>query len=455
MAFKKAVRATKPLRITLTGPPGCGKSWTALSIGTGLGGRIAVIDSEKGSASLYAHRFDFDTDLLEVFDPRIYIDKIHEAEDAGYSVIIIDSLSHAWSGRGGTLDIVQKFTDRSRSKNSYTEGWSQGTPIQNALIDAIMSSRCHMITTLRTKIEYSIDSDPRTGKMSPKKLGMAPVQRQDVEYEFDIIGEMDLEHNLIVSKTRFEELDNEVLRKPGKELGEMLVRLLNETGEVPRGQENAQPNGQSVSRPVAPNPPEVPPGIVTHEMVARIKALIEANGIGDYDLRAALARKGVSSVDRLTIEDAQDWIHKLQRALESETAVEQIAQRVEGATAEEAAEGSGARPLAESPGKETVLYAIGRIVNGHWGFDYGPTNDLNDMISTTPDYVDHKIMILSKEGHPIPFKVWDVVSESWKDFIESQANQEEKQAADYVIADQPRRLSNANPRSPRLKPPDH
>lgn len=371
MAFQKAVRSTKRLRITLTGPPGSGKTYTALSIASGLGGKIALIDSEKGSASLYAlqegeppnpGKFEFDTDILGSFDPRIYVEKIQEAERAGYPIIIIDGLSQAWNGKGGLLELVEKFTARSKSKNGFTEGWSQGTPIQNQLIDAIMSSSAHIISTMRTKVEYVIENDSRTGKMSPRKIGLAPVQRQDIEYEFDIVGEMDMQNNLIVAKTRWSRLRGEVIENPGAELGRMLNGWLNDVGgggeEISRPAPTppaAQVSRPSPSRAISPAPARpVPSGLATPEMVASLEALIKAVGLTGYQQREALAKRGVSSVERLTVEDATAMIHKLQAHMEGATAVEQVARRIEGAAPEEAARNAGARPQAVASDADAV-----------------------------------------------------------------------------------------------------
>ncbi len=106
MPFTKAKRTNAKLRLAITGTAGSGKTYGALLIAKGLEGKIAVIDTECGSASLYSHLVDFDVcNLTPPFDPRRYVQLIHEAENEGYSVIIIDSLSHEWNGDGGCLDL--------------------------------------------------------------------------------------------------------------------------------------------------------------------------------------------------------------------------------------------------------------------------------------------------------------------------------------------------------------
>jgi hypothetical protein len=196
MAFQKATKKKAKLRMSVDGPPGSGKTYTALTVAGLLGDKVAVIDSEYGSASKYADKFEFDT--LELPDHRLerYIAAIQEAAAAGYPVLIIDSLSHAWNGKGGALETVDKLKSASKSKNAFTEGWSAVTPLQHKLFDAILSYPGHVICTLRTKMAYEIVGG------QPKKIGLAPVQRDGVEYEFDIA--VSLTHNgmLSVGKSR-------------------------------------------------------------------------------------------------------------------------------------------------------------------------------------------------------------------------------------------------------------
>ena len=203
--FQKATKTAARARVALIGPSGSGKTYTALTIAREIGGKIALIDTEHGSASKYADEFDFDTAALDLFDPRRYIEAIQAADQAGYDVLIIDSLSHAWSGVGGALELVDKARARSQSNNSFT-AWKDVTPLHNKLVETILASRCHVIATMRAKTEYVIEADSR-GKQAPRKVGMAPVQRDGIEYEFDVVADLDLDHRFIVSKTRCKVLD--------------------------------------------------------------------------------------------------------------------------------------------------------------------------------------------------------------------------------------------------------
>lgn len=225
--FKKAVKSESKLRLAITGPSGSGKTYTGLSIATALadGGAVAVIDTENGSASKYADVFDFDVaEMHAPFKPEKYVAAISEAAAAGYKVILLDSLTHAWSGTGGLLDIVDEAAKKSPSKNTYM-AWKEGTPLQNQLIDAIIQAPIHVVATMRSKAEYVIEQNER-GKSAPKKVGMAPIQRDGMEYEFDIVLQMTLDNDAIVEKTRCSAIAGRVLAKPGKDLAGILKTWL-------------------------------------------------------------------------------------------------------------------------------------------------------------------------------------------------------------------------------------
>ena len=230
--FKKAVKEAAKLRMAISGPSGSGKTYTALSLATHLakGKPIAVVDTENGSASKYADIFAFDVaEMHAPFHPEKFIAAIAEATEAGYGVVILDSISHAWAGTGGVLDIVDQAAKRSRSGNTYT-AWKEGTPVQNKLIDAIVQSGVHIIVTMRSKTEYVLQDDGR-GKQAPKKIGMAPVQRGEFEYEFDIVLDMDIDNNGVVSKTRCPALVSGVFPRPGAEMAGIISAWLSDGAE--------------------------------------------------------------------------------------------------------------------------------------------------------------------------------------------------------------------------------
>jgi hypothetical protein len=237
LQFSKATKKRAKLRLALMGPAGFGKTYTALAIGETLGKRIAVIDSERGSSELYSDRFNFDVLTLDTFSPQHYIDAIYAAEKAGYDVLIIDSLSHAWSGIGGALEMVDNVAARSRSQNRFT-AWRDVTPVHNAMVDAIIRVNMHVIVTMRVKTEYTMEKDEK-GKTVPVKIGLQPIQRDGLEYEFTVVADLHENHSLTVSKTRCPALDGKVFRDPGRNVGELLLSWL-ESGEEAKPQAPVQ-----------------------------------------------------------------------------------------------------------------------------------------------------------------------------------------------------------------------
>jgi nucleoside-triphosphatase THEP1 len=228
--FKKATKAQAKLRLGLIGPAGSGKTMTALRVAHGLGGRIAVIDTERGSASLYAGErgLGFDVLELETYEARHFIEAIADAEAAGYEVLIIDSLSHAWAGKGGILEFVDKAAKRSGG-GSFS-GWRDATPLHNQLVDAILGAKMHLICTLRSKVEHVIEQV--NGKTQVRKVGLQPVQRDGLEYEFTVVGDVNQDHELIVTKTRAAFLKDAIVREAGEELGKQLRAWLG-SGDAP------------------------------------------------------------------------------------------------------------------------------------------------------------------------------------------------------------------------------
>lgn len=223
--FKQAIKHESKLRLAIAGPSGSGKTYTALAVGTSMG-RVALLDTERGSASKYADLFTFDVLELEPpFHPDRFIEVINAASAAGYDVLVLDSLTHAWNGQGGLLEIVDEISRRMRNPNSFA-AWKDATPIQNRLIDALTSAKIHIIATMRSKQEYSQEKDEKTGRMVVRKLGMAPIQRDGMEYEFDIVLDMDIDNTAVVSKTRCSALTGRAIQKPGKALADTLQEWL-------------------------------------------------------------------------------------------------------------------------------------------------------------------------------------------------------------------------------------
>ncbi|HWG32941.1 MAG TPA: ATP-binding protein [Gemmatimonadaceae bacterium] len=249
MAFKKAVKEQSKLRLALDGLAGTGKTYSSLAVADAIGklmrehghgeGRIAVIDSERGSASLYADKFDFDVDELESFSPLTYVERIKEAEHLGYDIIVCDSISHAWMGKDGALDQKDEAAARSSSGNTWT-AWRAVTPKHNAFVDAMLQCKAHFIATMRQKMEYAQQSDGK--KTEIVKLGLAAIQREGMEYEFTVVGDLDHTHTLKISKSRISTIAlGEQFEKPGEAFGRRLYQWLT-SGAPPMPRQEPKPD---------------------------------------------------------------------------------------------------------------------------------------------------------------------------------------------------------------------
>lgn len=276
--FAKATKRQSRARVALIGPSGSGKTYTSLSIATALGKRVAVIDTERGSASKYADLFDFDVLELNNFDPRNYVKAIIDAGD--FDVLVIDSLSHAWTGRGGALELKDEAAKRSRSNDSFG-AWREVTPIHNQLVDAILDAPMHVIATMRSKTEYVVEQDDR-GKNRVRKLGLAPVQRDGLEYEFDVVADLTLDLDFIVSKSRCPALTGQVINKAGAQVAQTLSSWLSD-GEIDGGSAPAVEAAES--REVEPaSTSAVPPDLAA---ITTVKEFL-------HTARAALGSAGMA-----------------------------------------------------------------------------------------------------------------------------------------------------------------
>lgn len=229
MTFQKAVKHESKLRLAITGPSGAGKTYTALNIAKHLAaGKIAVVDTEHGSASKYADIFEFDVlEMQPPYSPLRFVEFIAEAAAEGYKVIILDSLTHAWSGTGGMLDLVDEIAKRNArggTPNSFA-AWKDAGPIQSKMIEAIVGAPIHVIATMRSKQDYAQEKNEQ-GKTVVRKVGMAAQQREGFEYEFDVVIDLDIDHNGIITKSRAPVLADKVIAKPGREVADMLNEWL-------------------------------------------------------------------------------------------------------------------------------------------------------------------------------------------------------------------------------------
>lgn len=230
--FEPVTRAKSKARIALTGPSGSGKTLSALYLAFGITGdwsKIALIDTEHERGRFYANREDFKTgsflysSMTPPYDPDKYIDYVQSAAQAvgEDGVVIVDSFSHAWDNTGGVLDIKSQIAQQ-RGKNDYT-AWDEAGKIQNNLVNTILSVNCHTIVTMRAKMAYAMEVNER-GKTVPVKIGLAPVQRENTEYEFDIVFQLDRQHTATLSKdtTFLDSFSGVIIPELGKQLGEWL-----------------------------------------------------------------------------------------------------------------------------------------------------------------------------------------------------------------------------------------
>lgn len=224
MDFVDATPEAEKARIALQGPSGCGKTWSALRIAGGLGGQIGLIDTEKRSARKYGRAFQFKTLDMSHYDPMNLVRAIAKAAERHIDVLIIDSFSHFWSGKGG---ILSKVDDAARGMKGNTfGGWKDVRPIESTMLDALLSFPGHLIVTMRVKTEWSIEENER-GKKVPVKVGLKPEQRDGLDYEFDLVGELDLSHDLTVTKSRITDIAvGHVEQMAGEEFGKRIADWL-------------------------------------------------------------------------------------------------------------------------------------------------------------------------------------------------------------------------------------
>jgi hypothetical protein len=208
--FRPATKDGFNATVAIQGPSGSGKTWTGLSIASGLaeGQRFAVIDTERGAAALYVNDLDvaFDTLPMHRYDPRDLQKALAAAAQAGYPVVMVDSLSHFWKGTDGTLDQVEKA--KSKYGGNKFAGWKDGTPLQNEMIEALMAYPGHVVVTMRSYVHWVLENG------SPVNKGMRAEQRKGIEFEFGVAAEMDEANRLRFIKSRCPSFRGLVLNQP-------------------------------------------------------------------------------------------------------------------------------------------------------------------------------------------------------------------------------------------------
>jgi hypothetical protein len=225
MKLQKAQRKHAKIKMALQGPSGSGKTMSALLLAYGLcqdWSKIAVIDTENHSSELYAHLGEFLVlSLSAPFTPERYMEAIQVCEKSGVSVIILDSITQEWET---LLDYHSSLTG-----NSFTN-WSKITPRHNEFIRHIVQSTCHVIATIRTKQDYVLSE--KNGKMVPEKVGLKSVQRENVDYEFTLVFDLDIRNNASASKDRTGLFFGKPERKITHETGRLIAAWCTEGSPV-------------------------------------------------------------------------------------------------------------------------------------------------------------------------------------------------------------------------------
>lgn len=230
--FTKAQRTQAKIKLAITGPAGSGKTYSALRLARGLigrNGKIALIDTENGSASLYSEQFDFDVHNLEPpFEDTRFIEGISAAVNAGYDALIIDSASHFW-------EAILEFKDKldRRGGNSFSN-WNEAGKHFKDVLNAVLHSPIHVIACLRSKTEYVVETNER-GRNIPRKVGLAPVMRDGIEYEFTTVFDIDLSHQAATSKDRtglFTDKVFQITEETGEKIAQWLKTSADRTAAV-------------------------------------------------------------------------------------------------------------------------------------------------------------------------------------------------------------------------------
>lgn len=225
LVFEQATTENVYARIAIAGATGNGKTLTALKLARGFGGKTLVVDTERNTARIYSNHPDtpkpFYIFNLTRYEPAAYRQVIAEAIAQDVKVLIIDSITPSWSGKGGVLEIA----------DGDFRGWKNANPEYTKLVEAITGNndKLHVIVTLRSKMDYSMEINPATGRTEVKKHGLKPIHRDEFLYEFDLVGDMLSDHSITfagVGKSRFEALTDRTFEKPGAELAELILKTL-------------------------------------------------------------------------------------------------------------------------------------------------------------------------------------------------------------------------------------
>ena len=267
LQIRKAERKQAKLRLALAGPSGSGKTYSALLIAMGLGGgKIGMIDTERGSGELYSHLCDFDVISLDPpYTVSRYIEAMKMFEQAKYDTIIIDSITHEWAGEGGLLRSKEQLDTKAAASGNFNPfaSWAKITPHHDRFISAMLSSPCHIVATMRAKSVYVQEGS------TIKKRGVEPVQRDQIEFEFTVVMDINAEHIAVASKDRTE-LFGGWMEQITPRVGERLLHWLN-VGETVSPERESNDHSDAT-------PPASPSNPVSPDDVGRGAGKLEQEG---------------------------------------------------------------------------------------------------------------------------------------------------------------------------------
>jgi hypothetical protein len=229
ITFQPATKAGTRARVALIGPPSSGKTYTSLILARAFGGTTGLIDTERRTARKYADEFDFQWHGWSgEYAPELLTGAVLDSAEAGIDTLIIDGGSPFWSGAGGMLEQVDRATARAGRSDKFGSGWNEMRPVERQMLDALASYPGHLILTLRTKIEWVLERNDQTGKWGPRRVGTKPDQREGIEYDFDVVADMD-DHgsSMTFAKSAVPELPGgTVVHKPTDAVGFAIIKWL-------------------------------------------------------------------------------------------------------------------------------------------------------------------------------------------------------------------------------------
>lgn len=317
MSFKKATKSQSKLRAAIFGASGSGKTYTSLKIAKGfqnvIQSPIALIDTERGSASKYADKFDFDVLELEKKNITNYIDAIKEAQKAQYKILVIDSLSHAWQELLEEIDHIAQ----TKFKGNTWSAWSQGTPKQRSLIDAILNFDGHIIASMRAKTEWETNENKKL-----IRVGTSPEQGKGIEYEFDFLIEITTDHIATIIKDRSGKFQDKIIKNPDESFGSELIEWLNEGAYIPP-KESPKPIEQPQSQPQAKPKSNADQTIIKFNQ-SFTDAIVSMNGqrLVDMTVKILDLSKGFTAQQWGTVlQHTKNELLKLQNQIESSMVV--------------------------------------------------------------------------------------------------------------------------------------